>query len=107
MNKFELFSMIFYALDHQWKIYKNDVIGDFLSDANPFLFSDIGSADPCIYIDFCNIVSEDITINNSYDIALEYVVHLNSVEIFDAFSNVSKKEWNEALEKYMSQPHKK
>lgn len=29
MNKFELFSMIFYALDHQWKIDKNDVIGDF------------------------------------------------------------------------------
>lgn len=36
MNKFELFSMIYYALNHYWKENKSEELTSFLSDMNPF-----------------------------------------------------------------------
>ena len=41
MNQFELFCMIFYVLDAAWDETKDPELGNFLSGANPFLFSDI------------------------------------------------------------------
>ena len=52
MNKFELFTMVFYALDAQWHKNKRSDLGNFLSSMNPFWWGDIGSADPAIYVDF-------------------------------------------------------
>lgn len=49
MNKFELFSMIFYVLDAEWDESKNPTLGEFLSSANPFLFDSLSSAVPEIY----------------------------------------------------------
>ena len=48
MNKFELFSMIYYALNNYWKENKSEELTSFLSDMNPFLFDDIGSAVPSV-----------------------------------------------------------
>ena len=50
INKFELYCMVFYVLDTEWDENKNPQLGEFLSGANPFLFDDIGSADPTIYL---------------------------------------------------------
>ena len=52
MNKFELFCMVFYVLDADWDETKDIIVGEYLSGANPFLFADIGSADPTIFIHF-------------------------------------------------------
>ena len=43
MNKFELFCLIFFALDNEWDKTQNEELGNYLSDANPFLFADIGN----------------------------------------------------------------
>jgi len=71
MNKFELYCMIYYVLDAEWDESKNAELGAFLSGANPFLFADIGSADPMVYAHFCENISGEITIENSYIVTLQ------------------------------------
>ena len=85
MNKFELFCMIFFALDADWDETKDSTIGEYLSSANPFLFEDIGSADSSVYSDFCNCISEPILIESSYSEAVKYLKSLGNQKIVDAF----------------------
>ena len=56
VNKFELFSMIYYALNHYWKENKSEGLTSFLSDMNPFLFDDIGSANLAVYAKYSLLV---------------------------------------------------
>ena len=49
MNRFELFTMIFYVLDYYWDQNQGEELGMFLSGMSPFTFEDIGSADPAVY----------------------------------------------------------
>ncbi|MCQ2506976.1 MAG: hypothetical protein MJ113_07395, partial [Lachnospiraceae bacterium] len=49
MNKFELYCMIFLALDADWDDTQDEELGKFLSDANPFLFAGNVSAVRSIY----------------------------------------------------------
>lgn len=107
MNKFELFSLIFFALDAQWDNTPNDALGDYLSDANPFLFTDIGSADSACYDDFCKFVSKNnIELKNSYKIAKNYVENLDIVDVAEAFAKTDETQWLAAAKKYLSSPHK-
>lgn len=106
MNKFELYCMIFYALDAQWEESENQELGEFLSRANPFLFADEGSADPAVYADFCRRIPEAIPIEKSYEIARGYVQTLGSAAIVDAFSGVDEQEWLECTRDYLKEKHK-
>ncbi|MBD5101313.1 MAG: hypothetical protein HDT27_01190 [Subdoligranulum sp.] len=106
MSQFELYCMIFYILDAEWNENKNNRLGEFLSGANPFLFSDIGSADPAIYRHFCETVTEPITIENSYRIALAYIKALNNGVVTNAFSTIDETEWIECVKEYLPQEHK-
>ncbi|MCI5538938.1 MAG: hypothetical protein MR390_09530 [Oscillospiraceae bacterium] len=106
MNKFELFCMIYYVLDAEWDETKNKEIGNYLSGANPFLFSDIGSADPAVYDDFCKKISDPLTIENSYEKALVYIKSLNNSTITSAFLSVNQSEWQKCLNEYLFQKHK-
>ena len=107
MNKFELFSLIFYALDAQWDDTPKDVLGEFLSDMNPFLFTDIGSADPACYDDFCKFVNKNnIELKNSYKTAENYIKNLAISDIAEAFAKTDETKWLVAAKKYLSSPHK-
>ena len=107
MNKFELFCLVFYALDKQWEKTKNHELGKFLSNANPFLFKEIGSAVADCYDNFCNIITDDIVkIEKSYKSAKLYIDKLGISDIIQAFSKISEDEWNIAAKKYLSNPHK-
>jgi len=44
--------MLYYALDNVWEKNKDDNLGEFCSNMNPFLFKGEGSADPTIYSHF-------------------------------------------------------
>ena len=108
MNKFELFTMIFYAIDLYYDDNPSDLLGQFLSSMSPFTFDDIGSAAPYVYKEFCDFVQEKITIENSYDIALEYV---NSIKFFDLdlvsiFKTVDTEKWKEGCKNYLATDHK-
>ena len=106
MNKFELYCMVFYVLDAEWDENKNAQLGDFLSNANPFLFDDIGSADPTVYERFCEIVDDSITLENSYSIASKYIAELGNEVISSAFSKIDEIEWIECVKDYLSSEHK-
>ena len=52
MNKFELYTMIFYALDLYYEANPTDELGSFLGAMSPFTFKEVDSADSAIYLDF-------------------------------------------------------
>ncbi len=106
MNQFELYCMIYYVLDAAWEENKEPKLGSFLSGANPFLFTDIGSADPTVYADFCKKVNKPITLENSYEIACEYIAGLNNKTLSEAFATIGEEEWIECAKDYLSQEHK-
>ena len=106
MNKFELYCMIFYALDAEWDETKDPRHGEFLSGANPFLFADINSADPTIYAKFSENVANSISIEESYKVASAYIASLKNDSVSKAFSSVDENEWVECVEDYLSQEHK-
>ena len=106
MNKYELYCMVFYVLDAEWDENKNPQLGEFLSGANPFLFDDIGSADPTIYEKFCEIVNGNITVENSYGIASKQISELGNEVVSSAFSTINENEWVECVKDFLSSEHK-
>ena len=107
MNKFDLFCLIFLSLDAQWDKNQDEILGDYLSSANPFLFEGIGSADPDCFDTFCKIIKENhIEAADSYNIAKKYIEQLNIPKITEAFMQTDKDKWNVSVNKYLSSPHK-
>lgn len=107
MTQFELFCMIFYVLDAAYDQGRDEDLRIYLSNANPFLFEDIGSADPATYSEFCSVVPNSISRDESYSIASQYIKKLQIPSIVKAFSYVSEIEWLEGLNSYLDSPHKK
>ena len=112
MTQFELFCMIFFALDSAWDETHDENLGQFLSEANPFLWKDITSADPALFIEFCEQIPQaNIPIEDSYRIASEYVHSLpGQYELYEAVPKaftVTPEQWLEGVKEYLSKPHKK
>jgi len=106
MNKFELYCMIFYVLDADWDETKDPAVGEYLSGANPFVFSDIGSADPAVFAHFCDVIDEEITVENSFSLAGKYIADLKHLSLSKAFQSINKDEWIDCVAGYLSQEHK-
>ncbi len=106
MNQFELFCMIFFVLDAEWDDTGDAVVGEYLSSANPFLFSDKSSADPTIFAHFCDVIDENITIENSFSLAKKYISDLNNINVTIAFNSISETDWHDSVSDYLSQEHK-
>ena len=107
MNKFELFCMIYLALDADWDETHNEELGRYLSDANPFLFAENVSAVQDVFRDFEDFVGNRlITKENSFSIASEYVNTLNIPAVYQSFSDLEPDQWDEAVEDYLSTEHK-
>ncbi len=80
---------------------------EFLSSANPFLFDSLSSAVPEIYDNFVSYITEPVTVENSYDKALNYVYSLQERNIITkAFKSISKEEWIESTLDYLAHDHK-
>ena len=108
MNEFELFTLVYYALE---SYYGNDAedseINSFLSDMCPFTFEDIGSADPVVYEDYLEFIDgKEITIENSLDVAREYVRMIDLVDVTPAFAEMTEEKWVKGCKEFLSQPHK-
>ena len=43
---------MYYALDAAFDDHRSERLREFVSDANPFIWKDKGSADPAVYIEF-------------------------------------------------------
>lgn len=102
MDSFELFKMIFYALDNQYDENPNEELGDWLSSMNPFLFEGIGSAVPDVYLDFKKMFDQQFnkcTAEEGYQFAKDYLKVLANEEAIKAFQKVSLEDWKEAVAK--------
>lgn len=103
MDSFELFKMIFYALDNQYDLNPSEELGNVLSSMNPFLFEGIGSAVPDLYVGFKEIFDKRFngkcSIEEGYDFAKEYIASLKNNFVEDAFNKVTLDDWIEASTK--------
>lgn len=107
MNKFELFTVIYYWLDNYYKDTADDLIINQLSDMNPFIWAEATSADPAVYDEYCTFIKEkDITLENSLAVAKEYAASIEYADISEAFENVDKNEWEKGIRKYLENEHK-
>lgn len=106
MNAFELFCLVYFLLDRAWDRSRDDELGQYLSDADPFIWEDEGSADPAIYSEFIQRVPKDIDVDGSYEIAKRYVKSLDSTSVLNAFETVSPEQWLHAVKRYLAQEHK-
>ncbi len=108
MNEFELFTMIYYALDAYYEDHIDDYyINCILSDMCPFTFKNIGSADPAMYIEYLEFLDKrKITLDNSLDIAKDYLKTIDFADVTPALKDMDKDEWIEYCKEYLSEPHK-
>ena len=108
MSEFELFTLIYFALEAYYgKGTKDSVINSFLSDMCPFTFEDIGSADPVVYEDYLEFIDgKEITMENSLDIAREYVRTIDLVDVAPALAEMTEEKWVKGCREFLSQPHK-
>lgn len=106
MNRFELFCMVYFVLDAAWEDTKDPMLADYLSGANPFLFTDISSADPAVYERFCERVSDSVPLEDSYGEARAYVDSLGNAALSNAFSELDEAEWTLCVRDYLAQEHK-
>ncbi len=98
--------MVFFVLDAAWDETKDPALGEFLSGANPFLFSDIGSADPSVFHRFCENTEMIVPIENSYKAACNYIASMENDTLTEAFSTIDEKEWLSCSKESLSQTHK-
>ena len=89
-------------MDHYWDEHKGEQLGQFLSSMNPFLFEGEGSAVPDVYTEFCGFIgNREITVDNSYQIAVEYVDSLGEPYVKDAFIWIDEDKWKKKCTKYL------
>ena len=100
--------MIFYALDLYYENNPSDELGIFLGAMSPFTFKEIDSADSAIYEEFCEIVNkESIEIEESYDLAKDYLKSIENIDVYSFFCEVTtKKQWVEGCKEYLESEHK-
>lgn len=102
MDCFDLFVMIFLTMDHYWDEHKGEQLGQFLSSMNPFLFEGEGSAVPDVYTEFCDFLGDrEITVDNSYQIAVEYVDRFGEHYVKNAFIWIDEDKWIKKCTKYL------
>lgn len=107
LNKFELFTLIFYSLDVYYDSNPSEELGQFLSEMSPFTFKQIGSADPAIFAEFSDFFEEEnIELEESYGLAIKYVKSIKKIDLMPAFETMDEVKWIEGCKKYLATNHK-
>lgn len=78
MNKKQTFYTIYFSFDLFFEETKDEDLDFFLSDMNPFVFSDGLSADPAIYSKFNSIWTQytdkaDLSLHDSYHVTVLFL----------------------------------
>lgn len=95
MNKFELFSLIYYVLEAYYGLDIEDTfINSVVSDMNPFIFDDIGLEDPAVYDEYKDFnEGKGITVERSFDIAKEYLKTTDYADVTPALVGTTEEWW--------------
>ncbi len=107
MNEFELYTMIFFAVDAYYEDNPSDELGAFLGMMSPFTFKEVDSADSAVYEKFRKYLNgREVTIENSFSYAKDYLKTVDYCDLNPVFSNTTENEWQDACVDYLSKPHK-
>lgn len=103
MNRWDIFVLIFFYLDAYWDDHQTEELGDICSSMNPFLFEGIGSADPAVWVEFCDTYEDRVySIEEGYKVAKSYVLTLNNKDAVKAIGDSSLEEWREIYDDYLN-----
>lgn len=105
LNCYEAFKMLYYSLDYIWDETKDENLGEFCSNMNPFLWKGENSADPAVYSHFKKLFNEkfndECSYEEAYNFSKEYLK--KEVDIYakyglEAFEKISLENWKNACE---------
>lgn len=110
MNNFELFSMMYFELDFVFEkqAVKDDNLAQYLSEINPFFWTDYSSADPAYFSSFESFMAEKtIGEDFGYSLIAEFLQDEDFYKgMRDAFLSISIEDFVTHAKKYLSSPHK-
>lgn len=109
MNNFELFTMMYFTLDAQYKNNEQDEdFANYLSSIDPFLWEDCSSGDPAYFSEFEDFMKgKSIGEDYGYSLALEFLQsHEYSKGMDKYFLMTPVEKYIEGAKEYLSQPHK-
>lgn len=102
MTKYELFAMIFFALDAYYEEDVPEDINNFLGDMCPFTFADENSADPVVYEDYCEFIgNKEISLENSFLLAKEYISQIKDLDLKEAFDDLTEEFWIQGCKEFL------
>lgn len=103
LNCYNTFKMLYYTLDNIWDESKDENLGEFCSNMNPFLWKGEGSADPALYSHFKKQFEEKFKDTCSYEEAYNFSKEFlkNEVDIYakyalEVFEKIPLNDWIEA-----------
>ena len=103
MYEYKTFVFMFYALDAVYDESKDEILGDYLSGLNPFLFEEEGSADPAefeefkkAYISFFGKKIPDS--QEAHSFCKNYLEKYAKEVIVKAFEKIEVEDWVSAFE---------
>ena len=96
MNKKLTFIAMCRALDCLYEESQNETMREFLSDENPYIFTDRESADPAIGAEFADMwissgLPNEISINDAYSFVKVYLQRYTSFAV--VFDDISLSKW--------------
>lgn len=102
VSAYDTFVAMYYALDAAYDEIKDEELRAFLSDANPFLFKDEGSADPAIFAEFSEEFEAEFkdgaSEQESLDFVRDYLRSQNATVLIATFDTiVDSAKWAKAL----------
>lgn len=106
MTKKLVFIAMYRALDCLFDETQREDLGNYLSEANPYLFTDRKSADPAVFAGFSSCfdsiyTNDAITVEESYTLVRKYLCseHLSYYgEFAPIFDDISLEEWTKLCE---------
>ena len=103
MDAWETFVHLFDALDAQYDEAPNAVLGDYLSNMNPFLFAGQGSADPAEFAEFEHDFAKDFPDGQAspelaYAFCCKRLGQETNPLIPSVFAKVTQEDWCDAWE---------
>lgn len=98
MAVYDVFILMFDALDTIYDEEPNDSLGNYLSGLNPFLFEGRGSADPAEYDEFKAAYmkffeEKEPTAEKTFSFCKEYLKKNAPKEVINAFEKIEIDDW--------------
>lgn len=111
MTNFELFTLMYIILDkeNEKQGKSNELLADYVSDLNPFIWKTEDSADPAYFSEFNDfMMDKKIHDDFGYSLIAQFIKtndeYYSSLEKY--FLMTSKDDFIKTAKKYLSEPHK-